>query len=93
MREEIEALEDHSHFATYRIDGFGASVQDLTLDDDLAFRQVLRVLLECDGVQADIAEDGERATSMLRARPYSACPADVWLAPLTPLMLSRSTEM
>jgi DNA-binding NtrC family response regulator len=37
----------------------------LIVDDDPAIRQIVRVLLERDGVRADIAEDGERATKML----------------------------
>ena len=51
----------------------------LIVDDDPAVRQILRVLLERDGVQADIAEDGERATSMLRARPYSVVLLDLMM--------------
>ena len=49
----------------------------LIVDDDPAIRQILRVLLERDGIQADIAEDGERATTMLRARKYSVVLLDL----------------
>ena len=49
----------------------------LIVDDDPAIRQILRVLLERDGVQADIAEDGERATAMLRERTYSVVLLDL----------------
>lgn len=51
----------------------------LIVDDDPAVRQILRVLLERDGVQADIAEDGERATAMLRQRPYSVVLLDLMM--------------
>lgn len=51
----------------------------LIVDDDPAVRQILRVLLERDGVQADIAEDGERATSMLRQHPYSVVLLDLMM--------------
>lgn len=49
----------------------------LIVDDDPAIRQILRVLLERDGVHADIAEDGERATAMLRERRYSVVLLDL----------------
>lgn len=51
----------------------------LIVDDDPAVRQILRVLLERDGVRADIAEDGERATSMLRRQPYSVVLLDLMM--------------
>ena len=49
----------------------------LIVDDDPAIRQIVRVLLERDGVQADIAEDGERAVSMLRAGKYAVVLLDL----------------
>jgi DNA-binding response OmpR family regulator len=49
----------------------------LIVDDDPAVRQILRVLLARDGVEADIAEDGDRATRMLRERPYAAVLLDL----------------
>ena len=49
----------------------------LIVDDDPAIRQILLVLLQRDGVQADIAEDGERATAMLRERTYSVVLLDL----------------
>lgn len=49
----------------------------LIVDDDPAIRQILRVLLERDGVAVDIAEDGERATEMLRQGAYSAVLLDL----------------
>jgi DNA-binding response OmpR family regulator len=49
----------------------------LIVDDDPAVRQIVRVLLERDGVAVDIAEDGERATSMLRSQKYSVVLLDL----------------
>jgi len=49
----------------------------LIVEDDPAVRQIVRVLLERDGVEVDIAEDGERATSMLGERKYSAVLLDL----------------
>ena len=49
----------------------------LIVDDDPAIRQIVRVLLERDGVAADIAEDGERATMMLRDGDYAAVLLDL----------------
>ncbi|HEX2060753.1 MAG TPA: response regulator [Thermoanaerobaculia bacterium] len=40
-------------------------------------RQIVRVLLARDGVEVDIAEDGERATALLRERTYSAVVLDL----------------
>ena len=51
----------------------------LIVDDDPAVRQILRVLLERDGVRADIAEDGEKATTMLRAEHYSVVLLDLMM--------------
>lgn len=51
----------------------------LIVDDDPAVRQILRVLLERDGVRADIAEDGEKATAMLRQQPYSVVLLDLMM--------------
>ena len=49
----------------------------LIVDDDPAIRQIVRALLERDGVAADIAEDGERATTMLRDHEYAAVVLDL----------------
>ena len=49
----------------------------LIVDDDPAIRQIVRVLLERDGVRADIAEDGERATAMLRNGDYGVVLLDL----------------
>lgn len=49
----------------------------LIVDDDPAIRQIVRVLLERDGVQADIAEDGQRATAMLREQRYGVVLLDL----------------
>jgi CheY-like chemotaxis protein len=49
----------------------------LIVDDDPAIRQIVRVLLERDGVSADIAEDGERATAMLRGGDYGVVLLDL----------------
>ncbi|MGZ5442584.1 MAG: response regulator [Thermoanaerobaculia bacterium] len=51
----------------------------LIVDDDPAIRQILRVLLERDGLTADIAEDGERATAMMRERPYAIVLLDLMM--------------
>lgn len=51
----------------------------LIVDDDPAIRQILRVLLQRDGVDADIAEDGERATVMLLERPYAIVLLDLMM--------------
>lgn len=49
----------------------------LIVDDDPSIRQIVRVLLERDGVHADIAEDGERATAMLRGGDYGVVLLDL----------------
>jgi DNA-binding response OmpR family regulator len=49
----------------------------LIVDDDPAIRQIVRVLLERDGVRADIAEDGERATRMLEEGNYGVVLLDL----------------
>ena len=49
----------------------------LIVDDDPAIRQIVRVLLERDGVRADIAEDGERATKMLTDGKYAVVLLDL----------------
>lgn len=49
----------------------------LIVDDDPAVRQIVRVLLERDGVKADIAEDGEIATTMLRDGDYGVVVLDL----------------
>ena len=54
-----------------------SSRRALIVDDDPAIRQILRVLLERDGVRADIAEDGERATQLLRENAYGVVLLDL----------------
>jgi two-component system response regulator PilR (NtrC family) len=49
----------------------------LIVDDDPAVRQIVRVLLERDGVDVDIAEDGERATALLAQQGYAAVLLDL----------------
>lgn len=49
----------------------------LIVDDDPAVRQIIRVVLERDGVTADIAEDGEVATTMLRRNDYGVVVLDL----------------
>jgi DNA-binding response OmpR family regulator len=49
----------------------------LIVEDDPAVRQIVRVLLERDGVEVDIAEDGERATTLLLANTYAAVLLDL----------------
>ena len=49
----------------------------LIVDDDPSIRQIVRVLLERDGVSADIAEDGERAMHMLDENQYDAVVLDL----------------
>ena len=49
----------------------------LIVEDDPAVRQIVRVLLERDGIAVDIAEDGERATSLLRDNHYSVIVLDL----------------
>ena len=49
----------------------------LIVDDDPSIRQIVRVLLERDGVRADIAEDGERAVRMLAGGGYSVVLLDL----------------
>jgi DNA-binding response OmpR family regulator len=49
----------------------------LIVEDDPAVRQIVRVLLERDGVEVDVAEDGERATTLLATRQYAAVLLDL----------------
>jgi DNA-binding response OmpR family regulator len=49
----------------------------LIVEDDPAVRQIVRVLLERDGIEVDIAEDGERATALLGTRSYAAVLLDL----------------
>lgn len=49
----------------------------LIVEDDPAIRQIVRVLLERDGIDVDIAEDGERATSLLATQSYAAVLLDL----------------
>jgi DNA-binding response OmpR family regulator len=49
----------------------------LIVEDDPAVRQIVRVLLERDGIEVDVAEDGERATSLLAEHAYAAVLLDL----------------
>ncbi|MDQ3280876.1 MAG: response regulator [Acidobacteriota bacterium] len=51
----------------------------LIVEDDPAVRQIVRVLLERDGIEVDVAEDGERATQLLASRDYAAVLLDLLL--------------
>lgn len=51
----------------------------LIVDDDPAVRQILRALLGRDGLEVHIAEDGERATAMLRERTYAVVLLDLMM--------------
>jgi len=47
------------------------------VEDDPAVRQIVRVLLERDGIEVDIAEDGERAILLLAVQAYAAVLLDL----------------
>jgi DNA-binding response OmpR family regulator len=49
----------------------------LVVDDDPAIRQIIAVLLQRDGVDVDIAEDGERANAMLLRNEYAVVVLDL----------------
>ncbi|MFP5247409.1 MAG: response regulator [Thermoanaerobaculia bacterium] len=49
----------------------------MIVDDDPAVRQIVRVLLERDGIDVDIAEDGARATALLREKEYAVVLLDL----------------
>lgn len=49
----------------------------LIVEDDPAVRQIVRVLLERDGIEVDIAEDGERAIALLTGHTYAAVLLDL----------------
>ena len=49
----------------------------LIVDDDPTVRAIVRALLGRDGVEADIAEDGQRATALLAERAYDAIVLDL----------------
>ena len=49
----------------------------LVVDDDPAIREIIAVLLRRDGVDVDIAEDGERANAMLEKNEYAAVVLDL----------------
>ncbi len=49
----------------------------LIVEDDPAVRQIVRVLLERDGIEVDIAEDGERAILLLAVQAYAAVLLDL----------------
>ncbi len=51
----------------------------LIVEDDPAVRQIVRVLLERDGIEVDVAEDGERAISLLREKSYATVLLDLLL--------------
>lgn len=49
----------------------------LVVDDDPAIREIIALLLRRDGVDVDIAEDGERANAMLDKNEYAAVLLDL----------------
>lgn len=51
----------------------------LIVEDDPAVRQIVRVLLERDGIEVDVAEDGERALSLLGEKTYATILLDLLL--------------
>lgn len=51
----------------------------LVVDDDPAIRQIIAVLLQRDGVDVEIAEDGERANSMLERNEYAVVLLDLMM--------------
>jgi DNA-binding response OmpR family regulator len=51
----------------------------LIVEDDPAVRQIVRVLLERDGIDVDVAEDGERAIELLREKTYATVLLDLLL--------------
>ena len=51
----------------------------LVVDDDPAIRQIIAVLLQRDGVDVAIAEDGERANAMLAQEEYAVVLLDLMM--------------
>ncbi len=51
----------------------------LIVEDDPAVRQIVRVLLERDRIEVDVAEDGERAVALLREKKYATVLLDLLL--------------
>jgi two-component system response regulator ResD len=51
----------------------------LIVEDDPAVRQIVRVLLERDGIEVDVAEDGERAVALLAEKTYATVLLDLLL--------------
>ena len=51
----------------------------LIVEDDPAVREIVRVLLERDGIEVDVAEDGERAVALLRRQTYATVLLDLLL--------------
>lgn len=51
----------------------------LIVEDDPAVRQIVRVLLERDGIEVDVAEDGERAIALLGEKAYATVLLDLLL--------------
>jgi DNA-binding response OmpR family regulator len=49
----------------------------LVVDDDPAIRQIIALLLQRDGVDVDIAEDGERANALLEKSEYAVVLLDL----------------
>ena len=49
----------------------------LVVDDDPAIREIMAVLLRRDGIEVDIAEDGERANALLAENEYAAVVLDL----------------
>ena len=51
----------------------------LVVDDDPAIRQIIAVLLQRDGVDVEIAEDGERANALLAQNEYAVVLLDLMM--------------
>jgi DNA-binding response OmpR family regulator len=51
----------------------------LVVDDDPAIRQIIAVLLQRDGVDVEIAEDGSRANALLAENEYAVVLLDLMM--------------
>jgi DNA-binding response OmpR family regulator len=72
----------------------------LVVEDDLTTREALRLILENEGCEVDVAVDGEKAVGRLAQRSYDAIVLDIalpklsgtdvmeWIASTTPELLS-----
>ena len=54
-------------------------VQVLFVDDDVDFRQAMKVLLEREGYEVKIASNGSRALELLRARAFDVMVTDLFM--------------